>query len=281
MKKLGIVLDSFSGYSKKELKQMGIEYINQTTIVDGVSYKDGIDIIFKEEGGFKLINEGKDIKSSMPAIGLVTEKLEAMSKQYENVIYFTMNKGISSTYSTGVAAASDLKNVHVISNKLISTAMTDASIRAIKLMKEGKTIKETLEFIQELSDTSFGVVIPKDVSGLVNSGRVVGAKKLIFEKGNLIPSLLVVEDGFKVKAIKRNFNKSVKGTVEKIIQKIGKGNINKYNWEVIHTGDQTTKNKVVLAFKEKGINNYSENWASLTIAAHTGIGAIGISVWKK
>jgi len=281
MKKLGILLDSFSGYGQKDLKKMGIEYINQTTIVDGVSYKDGIDLELKDPKGLKIIQEGKDIKSSMPAIGLVAEKMEQMSKEYENVIYFAMNKGISSTFSTGMAAASDFDNVTVISNKMISSAQTDTSIEAMKMANKGASLEEVLKYFEEMAKDSYGFVIPKDVKGLIKSGRVSGAKKVILEKAKLIPSLLVTEDGFKVDSTKRNFSKIVKNTIEKIIESIGKENVDKYNWEVIHTGDQTTKNKVILAFKEYEIKDYRENWASITIAAHTGIGAIGISVWKK
>ena len=280
MKKLGILLDSFSGLSEKEINKLGFEYISQTTILDGTTYHDGVDLILKDS--IELVKNAKDIKSSMPAIGLVTEKLERMSKEYENVIYFTMNKGMSSTYSTGVAAASDLKNVHVISNKLVGLGIIESSSIIMKAMNEdGKTIKEALAIMKKISDSSYAYVIPKDVSAIIRSGRLSGVKKVIMEKARLIPRLKVTDDGFKLDSTKRNFGKMIKSAVQKIVDKIGKENINKYNWERVTTGDDSSDQKVKDAFEEAGIKDHKTSWATIGVAAHSGIGAIGISIWKK
>ncbi|MCK5945911.1 MAG: DegV family protein [Mycoplasmataceae bacterium] len=280
MKKLGILLDSFSGLSKKEINKLGFEYISQTTIFDGKTYHDGVDLILKDS--IELVKNAKDVKSSMPAIGLVTNKLDVMSKKYENVIYFAMNKGMSSTYSTGAAAASEFQNVTVIANKLVGLAIVEASLKMSEAMnKNGKSLKEALAMMQSISDNSYSYVIPKDVSAVIRSGRLSGVKKVIMEKAKLIPRLKVTEEGFKLDSTKRNFGKMIKSAVQKIVDKIGKSNINKYNWELITTGDKSSDQKVKNAFEESGIKDFKTSWATIGVAAHTGIGAIGIQVWKK
>ena len=82
MKKLGIILDSFSGLSAKEYSDLGIEYINNTIILDGKLYKQGIDGTLEEL--IDLIIGASDYKTSLPSIGLVIDMFENVSKKYEN-----------------------------------------------------------------------------------------------------------------------------------------------------------------------------------------------------
>ena len=279
MKKLGILLDSFSGYSKKEIEAMGFDFIPQVTILDGTVYEDGITLILKDS--IELIKNAKDVKTSMPSIGLVSEKLKEMSNKYEQIVYYTMNRGMSSTYSTGVAAALDFHNVKVISNKLIGTAIIDGARELAKNVKNGKSLEDALKILEKTSESSHCFVIPKNVSALIKSGRLTGAKRLIMEKAKLIPRLRVTIEGFKLDSTKRGFNKIIKSGVAKIVEKIGKSNISKYNWEINTTGDNDSDEVVANAFRESGIVKFTKGWVSIGVAAHSGIGAIGINTWKK
>lgn len=281
MKKLGILLDSFCGHTKKEIEAFGFDYVNMIAIFDGKEYKDGIDLNLKDKLSYELLVNANDIKTSMPAIGVVVEKLEEMQKKYEKIIYFTINKGFSSTFSTATAVAADMENVHVISNKLVSTGIIAASQEAVKMANDNKDIDQILKMFQTRADDSMCFVIPSDATSLIKSGRLTGIKKMAFEKLKLIPALLVTDDGFSVSTIKRNFVKVIKNSIEKAITKIGRENMDEYTWEVIHCGVKESKNKVISAFKDAGIKEWTEAWAALSIVSHTGIGAIGIFVRKK
>ncbi len=171
-------------------------------------YKDGIDIILERDSA--KIYAASDIKTSMPSIGSVVDTFEKMSKEYENVIYLPMNKGMSSTYSTGVAAAAAFDNVHVVENRFCGSTFIDVASKLEKMAQEGKSAKDLVSFIKKQSNATYTFVVPKDIEGLVKSGRVSGVKKVILEKAKLIPLLYVSDDGFKVDGLKRNFQKTIK-----------------------------------------------------------------------
>ncbi|WKX02665.1 DegV family protein [Candidatus Mycoplasma mahonii] len=278
MKKIGILVDSFCGFSKKEVEKMGLEYINHSTIIFDKVYKEGIEIELKDS--FEDIQKDLGAKTSLPSVGLFIEKFEEISNKYENIVYLPMNKGLSSTFSVAMAAAADFPKISVIENKLVSSSTTYTSLEAIKMVNNGASIEEAINFINETSNNTFVYVIPKDLDALIRSGRLNNAKKFIMQKSKLIPRLDLGLDGIKVTKVGRNFGKIVKSSVTKIVKSIDH-KIENYNWEVIHSGIKKTSDIVVNAYHEAGIKDVIKSWTSSVVAIHTGIGAICINVFPK
>lgn len=278
MKKLGIILDSFSGRTEEQVKANGWEFLPQSIILDGEMFRDGKDIVLERD--YEKVYAANDVKTSMPAIGSVVETFERMSKEYENVIYLPMNKGMSSTYSTGAAAAQEFKNVHVIANRYCGTTIIDIAKRLEKLAEQGKSIEDIISYAKLQSDLTYTYVVPKEISGLIKSGRVHGVKKMILEKAKLVPLLYVSDDGFKVDGLKRNFQKTIKESWEKIIDQIGEKEIPNYNFEVIFVGDQESLDMALVAAKELGIEA-SYVWANCPVGAYSGKSAVAVNAWKK
>ncbi len=279
MKKLGILLDSFSGRTKSEIEELGFEYVPQSIIIDGRPFLEGIDIELKTD--YEKINNASDIKTSMPSIGSIIEKFEVMSKEYENVIYIPMQKGLSSTYSVAWNAAKEHQNVYLVDSKLIGSGIIDIASRAVTMAEGGMDIVDVIKSIENISKKSVSYIVPKDVSALIRSGRLSGAKKIIMEKAKLIPRLLLTDDGFKVTGISKNFSKTCKGVVDKIIEEIGVKKVKDYNWEIVGTGAERSTVIAEGALKFKGILKISKSLTSVGVAAHSGIGAVGITAWPK
>ncbi len=278
MKKIGIIVDSFTGYSKASVEKLGLEYINHLVILNGQPLKEGIEIELKNK--IEEIKADTNAKTSMPAIGVVIEKYEELSKKYDKVIYLPMNKGFSSTFSTAFAASAEFDNISVVETSLVATGIITIAQEMIKMIESGKTEQEAIAYLRKVEETAESFVIPKNLDSLIKNGRLVSAKKFVMQKAKLIPRLEVVMEGFKVSKVGRNMGKLIKATVEKIAKAI-ESDFAAYTWEVIWTGDTKTRDKVIEAFKSVGITKFKETWSSSVIAVHTGIGAIGINVWKK
>ena len=278
MKKIAIIVDSFTGFSKKEIEGLGLLYINHTVILKGKSYKEGIEMELKD--CFQDLDEDLTSKTSMPSIGIVIDLFEKLSKEYEKVIYLPMNKGFSSTFSTASAASNDFDNISVVETSLITRGLVNTGIEMKEMIEGGKSVEEAITFLRKVEETSYSYVIPQNVDALVRGGRLNTAKKIIMQKGRLIPRLEVIMDGFKLSKVGRNMNKVIKSTVAKILKATNE-KPNNYNWEVIFAGNEKTKKYVTDAFKEIGVTKFEESWTSSVIAVHTGTGAIGINVWKK
>ena len=280
MKKLGILLDSFSGQSEKTIKEYGCEIIPQITIIDGKVIRDSVDGVAKDY--FKSIDEATDVKTSMPAIGLLDEKVQDMFKRYESIIYIPMNKLVSSTFSTGSALANNYDNMYVADTNFAGKSSLYYARKAMRLAEEGKTIPEIVTFIEKSAETSHCFVIPTDLTPVIDSGRLKGVKKFILQKGGLIPRLLLSnEEGWKVLGVRRGYKKAASSSIDKIISMIGPENVDKYVWEVLYSGDETLREYMEHAAAERNIKVSETLWPGVSTVVHTGARAIGINAYKK
>ena len=280
MKKLGILVDSFSGQSQKTINEYGCEIIPQITIIDGKVVKDSVDGVLKDY--FKSIEAATDVKTSMPAIGLLDEKVQDMLTRYESVIYIPMNKFISSTYSTGFALSNNYKNMHIADTKFAGKASLYYAKQAIEMVEDGKTVIEALKFIEKSSDDSHCFVIPTDLNPVIDSGRLKGVKKFILQKGGLIPRLMLSKDeGWKVIGVRRGYKKAASSSIDKILSMIGEENKDKYIWEVLYSGDETLRKYMEYAAEERNINVSETLWPGVSTGVHTGSTSIGINAYKK
>jgi fatty acid-binding protein DegV len=152
MKKLGILVDSFCGLRKIEVEKLGLEYISLVIFIDGIKIQEGEKEILTEIA--PKILKAKEVKTSLPTIGILKKKLEKMSKEYENVIYLPVNKGLSSTYSVAYATASKMKNVYVVNSCFAGTA---SIYNAKKILKKSnlKNIKSIINQIKNNSKKSY------------------------------------------------------------------------------------------------------------------------------
>lgn len=280
MKKLGILLDSFSGLSKKEYEQMGFEYVNQIVILDGEVFKEGIDGTFKDLQD--KILKANDIKTSMPAIGLVVEKFEECKDKYENLIFIPMNKGMSSTYSTAAAASQDFKNIHVVANKFIGHAAIYYAKKAIEMAERGIDIKQIIQYLSDASKHTEAYVIPSAIDQIVKSGRLSGVKKFILQKGHLTPRLYISDEGIVTKGVKRSFSKAIDSSVDKVIESIGgPEKINDFIWEIVHTFGEDEIKLAEKLMNEKGIKEINKVSVSAATGAYNDKGSLGINAYKK
>lgn len=76
MKKLGIIIDSFSSLSKKEAQDLGFEFLSLQLEADGKLYQDGI-LDAKEM--LETVRDAKVVATSLPT-------LESMENAIKNSI---------------------------------------------------------------------------------------------------------------------------------------------------------------------------------------------------
>ncbi|WP_127942597.1 DegV family protein [Mycoplasma sp. ATU-Cv-703] len=278
-KPLQIVLDSFTGYSEKKLTSLGFTFVPQLISIDEHTYQDGRDITLKQV--VEKIKNAKKIHTSQVPQGLLEETFAELSKKFAHVIYIPINSGVSSTYQSAVQVSQKFPNVHIANVRLVGTALVDTASRAIDDYEKNRDIKKTLTLIESISHASHCYFAPKNLEGFIRGGRLKGTKKFILQKTGLIPRLVLRDEGIKVNGVKRSLAKNVFSSVEKIIHAIGQAQVHDYYWEIVHTFDQDTIKIARQALEAIGVIKPIETPVPAIVAAHTGIGAIGINVWPK
>ncbi|MBQ4045829.1 MAG: DegV family protein, partial [Lachnospiraceae bacterium] len=101
-----ILTDSNSGIFQKEAEELGIFTIAMPVIIDGAIRFEGIDI--DEREFFALMSSGRNISTSMPSPGEVTDMWDKILAQgYDELVYIPMSSGLSNSCQAAKALADD------------------------------------------------------------------------------------------------------------------------------------------------------------------------------
>ena len=280
MKKLAIILDSFSGRDKKTVEKMKDHYfLPLRIIIDGKEYyDDGLTKSAKEL--MAEANMAADVKTSQPSPGMVEELFKKLSKEYEGVIYLCLGSALSGTYQTAKVMAQDYDNVEVINNFLVGAAFEELSTHLVEEAEKGATLNESVQTGTDYGKMYPTYVVPKDNKAFIRSGRLGKAAAFMLQKMHAVP-IIGFEDTEKLhkKMIKRSGGKAIEYAIEKLLETIP--NKDDVQFLVTHTLDEEFVKIAKTKFKEKGISNVKSELAAGIINAHTGDGAMSIGAYKK
>ncbi|MGL5590705.1 MAG: DegV family protein [Metamycoplasmataceae bacterium] len=281
MKKLAIVIDSFSGLYKKdiEMQDENIYFLSLQVEVDGEIMEEGLEI--PKESLIDKIRNGAPSATSLPSLAYMQELIERLTSEYEQVIFLPILKYISGTSDTLAAFAKDHKNATIINNNFVGATYLEVAKKAMEMSNKGDNFEEIVSYIKTISDKSIGYIIPNELKALIKSGRLTGIKKHIITTGNL--SLIIkVFDKLSVNGLSR----TKKGAVAKVIAKLEKFcSENKvkegYVYKIVFGYEETLLKLAKEKIKENALELGFEMKTSLSTFVHTGWGSIYIGVTPK
>ncbi len=189
-RRVKIMTDTNSGITVAEGQNRGIAVIPMPVIIDGQDYLEGVSITY--EALFEAMTQGKQVHSSQPAIGEVTEHWEEYLKEYDEVVYLPMSSGLSGSCGTAMCAAQEYDGrVQVVDNHRISVSLMESVFDAQHLAEEGLS---ALEIKQRLEKNAYDASIYITVNSLEylkRSGRVTPAAAMVATVMNLKPVLTI------------------------------------------------------------------------------------------
>lgn len=157
MKRIGISADSSCDLSAELAEQYGIAVIPQAIIMDGKTYRDGIEL--KPADIFRHVSEGGEICSTTAIntaeyCGVFSE----LRKECGALIHFTIGSGLSSCYQNAVLAANEVPGVTVVDSMNLTTGIGYLTVAAAKMAAAGMELEEITAKLEELKahmDVSF------------------------------------------------------------------------------------------------------------------------------
>ena len=147
--KTAIVTDTNSGMSAAEGKEKGIFILPMPVIIDGKTYKEGVEVTNLEV--FKAMHENRDISTSQPDL-LSLENIwkEAFAAGYDEIVHIPMSSGLSGSCAMAQQMARNYDGrVQVVDNHRISVTMYESVLDAKAMADEGKSAKEIRETLEE------------------------------------------------------------------------------------------------------------------------------------
>lgn len=284
MKKIVIVTDSNSGITQQEGKELGISVIPMPFTIDGEEYLE--DISITQEKFFELLENGAEVTTSQPSQTYLEELWRELLKEYEQIIYIPMTSGLSATCANAKRYAEQFEGrVAVVDNLRISVPQKISVCEAARMANEGKPTEEILKYLE-------------DTKGKCSIYLTVSVLKYLRKGGRITPAAAAIGDALKLKPILstrgQSFDKfavalSMVQAKKKMIQQIRKELDTEFKAEY-----EQGKMALLVAyskFKDEGEKFAKEierefpgmkvlyvDPLSLSVACHTGAGALGIGI---
>ena len=284
MDKIAIVTDSNSGITQEEGKNIGVFVVPMPFTVDGVEYLE--DISITQEKFFELLENGAEVTTSQPSQTYLEELWQELLKSYEQIIYIPMSSGLSATCENAKKFAEGFNGrVHVVDNLRISVPQKISVYEALHMAQDGKTVEEILEHLKNTTGKYSIYITLSVLKYLRKGGRITPAAAALGDMFKLKPILSSRGESFDKFAVALSMGQAKKRMIQQIKNELDTEFKSEY---------EQGKMALLVAyskFKEEGEKFAKEmerefpdmkvlyvDPLSLSVACHTGAGALGIGI---
>ena len=275
-KKVLITCDSTCDLSPELQARYNINMMSFPVIMDGVSYKDGENVI--PDDLFKFFETtGKLPSTSAPNPGEFADFFEQYTKEGYAIVHFSIGSALSCGHINARNAAATLEDVYVVDSQSLSTGGALLAIKAAELAQQGYSAKEIAELVAPMAvrmDVSFVI---DTLQFLYKGGRCSALSALGANLLKLKPCIEVRPAGMDVgKKYRGKIADVLPGYVEARLT--GRSNIDFSRIFITHSGcDQSIIDAVEGKIRELAdFNEIIVTRAGCTISVHCGPNTLGI-----
>lgn len=275
--KIAIVTDSNSGISPQEADSLGIFVIPMPFTIDGQLYFENINLSAEEF--FHLQQQGATITTSQPSPDTILSLWEQVLESYDTVIHIPMSSGLSNSCSTATALSQDFAGKVVVADlRRISATQRMAVLDALKLVELGLSAAEIVQKLEENSMNSSIYITPGTLQYLKKGGRITPAAAAIGTVLNIKPVLQIqggkLDSFSKVRGMRQAADTMISAVRCDLQNRFANKNM---TVQVAYSGSpdlgKSWQNYVQGQFPQYDVYCGA---LGLSIACHTGAGAIGI-----
>ena len=277
MKKVAVITDSNSGITQAEAEKLGIAVLPMPFFINEKLYYE--DITLQQEEFYRFLEDDADIKTSQPTPEAVMKIWDEALETHDEVVYIPMSSGLSGSCATAKMLAQDYDGrVCVVNNQRISWSMKQSVLEAMAMAQQGRDAAE-IQSILERDALNASIYIAVDtLKYLKKGGRVTPAAATIASVLNIKPVLQIQGeklDAFAKVRGKKQARKVMLEALEK--DKNGRFAGDEVYFRVAYTCSDAEAAEWVEEVKSHfpGYEVYMDR-LSLSIACHTGPGALGV-----
>ena len=285
MSKVTVMTDSNSGITQAEAKELGICVLPMPFYIDEQTYYEDIDLT--QDEFYKKLKGDCDIKTSMPALGDVTDKWDELLKEYDEIVYIPMSSGLSGSCEAAIMLSQDYDGkVQVVNNQRISVTQRQSVLDAMELAQKGKTAEEIKDILESVKMESSIYIMLDTLYYLKKGGRITPAAAALGTLLKLKPVLQIQGDKLdafaKARTPKQGKNIMIDTMKKDFAERFNDPEGKNMHLEIAYSHDK----EAAEAFKEEVQAQFPNheiimNPLSLSVSCHIGPGAIAIACSKK
>ena len=275
--RIALVTDTNSGIPADEARQLNIELLPMPFFIDGKVYYEGVDLSAPEF--YEAQASGCNITTSQPSPSDVTALWDRLLQDHDAVVHIPMSSGLSNSCATAQMLAMEYGGrVQVADVRRISMTQRQAALDALRLIERGLDPVQVRVRLEETALRSRIYVTPDTLVYLKKGGRITPAAAAIGSVLNIKPVLQI--QGGKIDAFAK-----VRG-----MRQAATCMLNALHDDL---NGRFAGKKVKIMAAYSGSDEVGERWLawmheqfpgqeicaaplSLSIACHTGPGAIGL-----
>lgn len=272
-----VITDSGGDISGAEATRLGIEVVPLWILLGEDRMRDGVDI--DRATFFRRVAAGEIPKTEPPSQEQFRDAFARASGSGNDVVTIVLSSGISQSYANALAAAKEFgAHVHVVDSLGSAGTETLLALYALELAKGGKSATEIARSLDPKELKSAVYFAMHDLGTLGRSGRLPPA---VVALGSLTKVSLVLrynEEGVIVPAGQSfSFEKTCELMVDAVVRAVGHAPNVRVSFGHVQAEEQAAALKKMFETKlgHPPAQEYTYE-ASLTIATHQGVGALGI-----
>ena len=285
MGKVAIIMDSNSGITQKQGKELGIFILPMPFMINDETFFEDIDLT--QEEFYEKLETGANVVTSQPSPESVLNLWKEVLGEYDEIVHIPMSSGLSGSCQSAMMLAEDFEGkVQVVNNQRISVTQRQSALDALSLAGKGMGAAQIKDFLEKDKFNSSIYIMLDTLYYLKKGGRITPAAAAIGTLLKLKPVLQI--QGEKLDAFakartagqgKTTMINAIRSDMENRFGGAASDNI----WlQVAYTKDR----EAALAFKEELLSEFpgfpiQVDPLSLSVACHIGPGALAVACCKK
>jgi len=276
-----IVTDSGTdvGLSAKELADLDIHVVPLSVMLEGKSYREGVDISTGEF--YKLLAATNSFPTtSQPSAGDFAQVYRRLAIDDPDILSIHISSGLSGTLNAAKAGAEMVSEAKVtlIDTKTLSAAAGWQVIAAARSIKAGWTKENILRLLERIKSASESLYTLDELKYLIHGGRISHMKGLIASLLNIKPQIGVEKTrGTYVQlGQSRSFKRAVEGLVDLVTRHHREGS--ELRTQVLHAYNHAGAHMLYEIIDKR----FKCHWLpigtlSFVLGAHTGTSMVGVA----
>ena len=283
MTKIKVSTDSTADLPRELARELGVDVLPMTIIIDGKEYADGVDLTTQEF--YEILNNCAELPTTSQVTGACYQELftKTWEEGYTHLIHTSINSLGSGTYQAALLnrelffeehpEARGQLEITVIDSLTYSMGYGWGVIEGARLAKSGASPEEVVAAIEDWIHHHKILVVPMNLRFCKKSGRVSAAAAFVGDAMGLKPIITFENGESKVLSKVRGDKKAVTAMVDMMVKERKPGT----DYCMAYTADPALREQVEELLGEK-----VEQMPSLTyplgaiISANIGPDSVGL-----